>query len=85
MSYTFVFSSRARDDIEALDPSIKKRLKKKLEFFARHGDITTFAKKLTNQKVGQFRIRIGDYRMIFDRQGKILSVLRVQHRSIIYK
>ena len=85
MAYKFVFSKTAKDDMERLDQSIKKRLKKKLEYFAACDDMSVYAKKLTNVQAGQFRIRVGDYRVIFDMKGSTCIVLRLQHRGDIYR
>jgi mRNA interferase RelE/StbE len=40
---------------------------------------------LIDPKLGTYRFRIGDYRVIFDIEGKDIVVLRVGHRRDIYK
>jgi mRNA interferase RelE/StbE len=35
--------------------------------------------------LGEYRFRIGDYRVIFDIEGNEIVVLRVGHRREIYK
>jgi mRNA interferase RelE/StbE len=44
-----------------------------------------YAQKLTNPEFGTYRFRIGDYRVIFDLVEEQLIVLRVGHRSDIYR
>ncbi|MEK6777642.1 MAG: type II toxin-antitoxin system RelE/ParE family toxin [bacterium] len=44
-----------------------------------------YAKRLTDSRLGSYRFRIGDYRVIFDIEGDQIVVLRVGHRSRIYK
>jgi mRNA interferase RelE/StbE len=44
-----------------------------------------YAERLTNPKLGTFRFRIGNYRVIFDLEGKDIVVLRVGHRKDIYR
>jgi mRNA interferase RelE/StbE len=44
-----------------------------------------FAEKLSDQILGGYRFRIGDYRVIFDIQEDEIIILRVGHRSEIYK
>ena len=85
MAYRFVFTKTAKNDIEKLDTTVKKRLRKKFEYFAASKDISMHAKKLTNSKAGEFRLRVGDYRAIFDLRGATVVVLRVQHRRDIYR
>ena len=85
MAYKFVFSKTAKKDIEKLDGQIRTRLKKRFEYFANVDDISRHAKKLVNTQAGQYRLRVGDYRIIFDMQGSLCVVLRVQHRSDIYR
>jgi len=43
------------------------------------------AEKLTQSKLGSYRFRIGDYRVVFDLEGDEIIVLRVGHRREIYK
>jgi len=43
------------------------------------------SEKLTDPKIGEYRFRIGDYRVIFDLKGDDIVVLRVGHRKDIYR
>jgi len=43
------------------------------------------AERLTNSRLGNYRFRIGDYRVIFDLEEYDISVLRVGHRKEIYR
>ena len=36
-------------------------------------------------KIGTYRFRMGNYRVIFDIEGKDIVILRVGHRREIYK
>jgi len=44
-----------------------------------------YANKLTDPRLGSYRFRIGDYRVIFDLDGNKIIVLRVGHRKDIYR
>jgi mRNA interferase RelE/StbE len=44
-----------------------------------------FAEKLSDPILGEYRFRIGDYRVIFDIQEDEIIILRVGHRREIYK
>jgi mRNA interferase RelE/StbE len=42
------------------------------------------ASKLIDEKLGQYRYRIGDYRVIFDLHGHDIVVLRIGHRHLVF-
>lgn len=85
MSYTLVFSSESVKDIKKLDTVIIKRLQKKFIEFSKVDDITKVAKKLINFNAGEYRLRFGDYRIIFDLHGNTIFILRVRYRREVYK
>lgn len=85
MAYQLSFSSEAVKDIQKLDTVVKKRLQKKFVEIAENNDIKKVAKQLVNFDAGQYRIRIGNYRIIFDISGTTLFILRVRHRREVYK
>ena len=43
------------------------------------------AKKLIDFPLGQYRLRIGNYGIIFDIEGSDIVVLRIHRRKEIYK
>ena len=83
MVYNLLYTKTSARDIQKLDNVSKKRLKKKLEEYAKNP--LTYAKKLTDSKIGSFRWRIGNYRVVFDLDGQNIIILRVGHRREIYK
>ncbi len=83
MSYEVLYTRRAVRDIESLDSVIKKRIASKLVLFSQ--DPFQFSEKLTNLKLGQYRARVGNYRIVFDVHGHKLIILRVGHRREIYR
>lgn len=85
MEYKIFFTKEAKKDINGLDFVIKKRLAKKLKYIANCDDIKTLAKRLVNFEAGECRLRIGDYRIVFDLDKKTLYILRVRHRKGVYK
>ena len=66
-----------------LPAAVQTRLKQKLITYSR--DPLRHAVKLSDLRIGQYRFRIGDYRIIFDLANKTLYVLAVGHRSEIYR
>ena len=85
MSYQLRIESRARKDLKALDPVVQRRIAKRLKFFLSQVDPLNYAKKLTDPIGGNYRWRIGPYRLIFDAEGKTIKLLRVQHRREVYR
>ena len=83
MKYRLVYTRRAERDIRSLEPSTKERIGKSLLRYAE--EPLKFAEKLSDPILGEYRFRIGDYRVIFDIEGNEIVVLRVGHRREIYK
>lgn len=86
--FQFEYTKNAARDIRRLDQQIAKRILKKMDFFSKQEDPLKFAKKLKDTSLGEYRFRIGDYRVLFDlnKDGslKILMVLSVKHRREAY-
>ena len=83
MKYSLVYTNRAIRDIEKLDPKVKNWIG---ETLLRYGeDPLNYAVKLKDSRLGTYRFRIGDYRVIFDIEGIEIVILRVGHRRDIYK
>jgi len=85
MSYKIVFTKESVKDIEKLDQTIKKQLYKKLLYFKDLDDIKVVAKKLHNHEAGEYRLRVGNFRIIFDLDKHTIVVLRIQHRKDVYR
>jgi mRNA interferase RelE/StbE len=84
MAFDVIFSQRAAKEFKKLDRQIQKRIIEKLTEYAADENLIE-AKKLINSKLGQWRYRVGDYRIIFDLSGKEIQVLKVAHRSEVYE
>jgi mRNA interferase RelE/StbE len=85
MSHTILFTKEARKDLEKVDETVKRQLYKKFVYFKDVADIKTVAKKLHNHEGGEYRLRAGNFRIIFDLDGRTIVVLRVQHRKDVYR
>lgn len=83
MGYRLVYTARAVKDIDSLDIVAKRRLKKALEKLALSP--LDYSTKLINSRIGEYRYRVGDYRVIFDLVGEEIIILRVGHRREIYR
>ena len=83
MTYEIVLTIRAVKDLENLD----KKTKKRIIDYLKENNINPLAHaiKLTNPKLGSYRFKIGDYRVVFDIDNKTLVILRIGHRKSIYR
>jgi mRNA interferase RelE/StbE len=83
VKYGLTYTRKAIKDIRKLEPKVKDRIGKALLRYA--GDPLKHAEKLTEPRLGEYRFRIGDYRVIFDLEGEEIVVLRAGHRKDIYR
>ncbi len=81
----YLFRPSAEKQFAKLDPQLQSAIVKKLAFFAATPNPLSFAKRLTHFGAGQYRFRIGDYRVTFDVREQTIIVLAIGHRSEIYK
>ncbi len=83
MKYGLVYTRRAERDIRKLERKTRDRIGNTLLRYVE--DPLRFAEKLTDPFLGQYRFRIGDYRVVFDIRRNEVVVLRVGHGREIYK
>ncbi|MBI4427311.1 MAG: type II toxin-antitoxin system RelE/ParE family toxin [Candidatus Magasanikbacteria bacterium] len=82
------YTTQAAEDLQRIEKMTAQRILDKVDFYCRQNNPLYYAKKLTNFSGGQYRFRIGDYRVIFDLAEKgriiILVILVVRHRREAY-
>jgi len=81
--YKIIYTNRAVRDISKLNPSARERLRETLEKYVETP--LNYARKMVDPRLGTYRFRIGDYRVIFDIEGEELIILRLGHRREIYR
>ena len=81
--YKVIFTQRALKDWENIDKETQNRIATKLKEYAR--EPFRYARKLIHPKIGTYRFRIGDYRVIFDIDDENIVILRIGHRKSICK
>jgi len=89
MNWTIKFSTIAEKKYKKLDKNTKARIKKALKELE-HLDEPIFhrqVKPLTGELKGFYRLRVGDYRIIFSilREEKIIAVVNIAPRGEAYK
>ncbi len=83
--FTYELKLSSFKDLKRLPPDVQKRIIKKLDYFAKTVSPLSFADRLVNHEIGEYRFRIGDYRVIFDHARDTFVILAIGHRREIYK
>ena len=83
MAYNIQYDPKAIKQLQKLDKSIAKQLLDGIEEFA----ITTVLTKIKKLKTpfdGAYRLRIGDYRVVFYQENDLMLISRIAHRKEVY-
>jgi mRNA interferase RelE/StbE len=82
MKYSVQFKPQAVKDIEKLPSRVQTNIIKDIEVMS--GDLSGDVKRLTNF-TPEYRLRVGDYRVLFEIENKNIIVYRVRHRREVYR
>lgn len=86
MSMEIVYAPEARDFLAVCPPGVRKRILRKMRFFASAPDPLEFAEHLTDDPEAPFRYRIGkDWRVKFAVESGRMAVKRIGRRDEIYR
>jgi mRNA interferase RelE/StbE len=69
-------------DIEKLSSQLQTKIIKGIEMIS--GDLMGDVKRLTNF-TPEYRLRVADYRVLFEIENKSIIVYRVRHRREVYR
>jgi len=83
--YAITFARSARRELEALDAPIIRRVVSRIDGLAKEPRPSGFRKLHGEQNL--WRIRIGDYRVIYsvDDRQQIVDIVRIRHRREAYR
>ena len=82
MKYDIQFKPRAVKDIERLSSRMQLQILKVIE--AMNNDLKGDVKRLTNY-TPEYRLRVGNYRVLFEIENNSIVVYRVRHRREAYR
>ena len=82
MTYQIEFKPQALKDLQALSAAESRRIVAKGE--ALGDDLAGDVKRLTNF-TAEYRLRVGNYRVLFEVEGAKVVIYRVLHRKDAYK
>jgi mRNA interferase RelE/StbE len=85
MSYSTNFTPESITDLSKIDSNNKLRIARKIKWLQENFEQITPI-PLTGDLIGYFKLRIGDYRVIYsiNYSSKILIIHRIGHRREVY-
>lgn len=83
----YYFKPTALRDLRKLPKIIQIRIIQKLDFYCGANNPLVFAEAIKDKTLGEFRFRVGDYRIIFDCDHKngMIIILAIGHRRDVYR
>ncbi|MEG4571343.1 type II toxin-antitoxin system RelE/ParE family toxin [Microcoleus sp. N3A4] len=81
MNYQVEFKPKAIEDLQSLPAEVQSRVLTKIELM--QNNLTGDVKRLTNY-TPEYRLRVGDYRVLFEIEEDVLVIYRVKHRKDAY-
>ena len=81
MIYQIEFKRRAVKDMKSFTPEDRRRIMSKIEGL--QNDLAGDVKRLTNF-TPEYRLRVGDYRILFETEGDKVLIYRIKHRKDAY-
>ncbi len=86
MSFRILLSPSAAKDLKKLERPVLQRVDRAFTLLSRNPYLAGI-KQLHDSRLAQFRLRVGDYRILYDIYPKdgVIYILRVGHRRDIYK
>ncbi len=81
MSFKIIWDKESHDSLNKLENNISRRIYNKVEELSGN----PFSKDIKKLKgINDFRLRVGDYRVIFYIEKDTIIILKVGHRKHIY-
>lgn len=84
MSFTVLFHPDAAQDIASLTSTMKERLKKAVAERLM-SEPTLYGKPLRATLKGYWKLRVGDYRVVYSIHGSDVVIYAVCHRKQVYQ
>ena len=80
---TVLIDDKALKDLSKIHKQEVKKILSKIELLEDYPDVANI-KKLTNFEP-PYRLRVGNYRVLFDIEDDVITVYRIKHRSKSYE
>jgi mRNA interferase RelE/StbE len=85
MSYKIVLVKSASKDYSILNEPFKTQIKEHIDDIEINGLKAQNIKPLTGNLKGNYRIRSGDYRIVFTLENDIFTIISILNRKEVYK
>jgi len=82
MQYRLVFTKRALKDLKAIEKPDRKRILDRIDLL--QDDLGGDVKRLTN-RTPEYRMRCGNWRVLFEIVNSELIIYRIRHRREVYQ
>jgi mRNA interferase RelE/StbE len=81
MNYEILYQPSARATLDRMSPDVARRILRKIDRLQNNlaGDV-----KRLKAFVPEYRLRVGDWRVLFDISGEMIIVHDIKHRSQAY-
>ena len=85
MNYEILYADEVvKKDIPKISSFYKKRIKQDIEIKLTK-EPSLYGKPLRRSLKGYFKLRVGDYRVVFCIEGKRVKIFVIAHRSVVYE
>jgi len=81
---TIEWTERAIKDLEKLDKVVGRRILKKITWLSKNFE-QLVPEPLSGEFKGTYKLRVGDWRVVYTAEGKSVIIQFVAHRREIYK
>ncbi len=88
MYYEVMIARRAAKELKKLPRQTRERIAEKIAMLGHDPDNSALdVKPLENLPAAHFRLRVGAYRVLFDREDdiRVIAIIRVAHRREAYR
>ena len=83
--FTIIYAKSVKKDIKNIPPDILSLIKTSIEELQNFPHLSNI-KKLSSHPLADFRLRVGNYRILFDVDfdNNIIEILKIGHRRDVY-
>jgi len=88
MIYRVIIAKRAEKQLRSLTIQTQERIAESIGLLAQNPDNPQLdVKKLTNDAEAHYRLRVGNYRVKFNRDNivRVIAIIRIAHRKDVYR
>ena len=85
MKFKIIITDSALRDYRKVNNPFKDLIKTKIDNLCDFTDSTKNVKMLKGEFKGLYRLRVGDYRIIFKTQNESIIIIAILHRKDVYK